>query len=226
MTDMTIEASHGGYHIIRKNTPLHSMGKQPLLLPTQALAEAVMKEIEAMLAKRPQPRPNYTLVSMAVDHTTPHRPEVIEQLSAQLDGETLCYLATDPPELFERQKAEWLPEIAWLDDALGITLVNTAGIMPVAQPEEAHAALSDWLAGLDDYRLTMFHQAVQLTSSIVIAAGLLLERLSVKKAMELAYMEHEYQLQHWGEDAIARKRLDNVANELDALVEFLRFLNA
>lgn len=221
---MTIQQADNGYQIIRKGTPLHSMEKRPLTLPTQKLATAVSKEIEAMLAKKQEPRPCYTLSSMVVDHITPRREDVIQVLSAQLNGETLCYLATDPPELFERQKAEWLPEITWLDDALGITLVNTASILPVAQPEEAHAALTDWLSGLDDFRLTAFHQMVQLTSSIVVSAGLLLGRLDVTSAMRLAYMEHDYQLEHWGEDAIARKRLDAVASELSEIVKFLEYL--
>ena len=69
-----------------------------------------------------------------------------------LGSDLVCYRAADPSELVRRQAEAWDPVLDWCQTALGIKLTVTTGIVPVAQPAAAGAALAQWLRRLDAFR--------------------------------------------------------------------------
>lgn len=71
-------------------------------------------------------------------HDRTRRPDPSAQVTALLqyvDGELLCYRADHPALLCARQKAEWDPQLAWLQARYGIAMAVTQGIMPLSQSQ-------------------------------------------------------------------------------------------
>ena len=71
---------------------------------------------------------------------------VVEVVAAYGGSDLLCYRAVGPEALIARQAAGWDPVLAWAEQALGVRLAVTAGVMHVAQEAEALARLSQFSA--------------------------------------------------------------------------------
>lgn len=190
----------------------------PLVLPARPLAEAVAGEWAH--APCPLSMPLTCLAATAIDRVGPRRPAVLAGLRACAAADLLCYRAQRPVELVRRQQSRWQPLLAWAAER-GATLVVTAGIVPVAQPEAALAALERAFAGLDDFALTAAQAVAAATGSALIALALAVGRLDGEEAFAAAALDDLYGLEIWGEDAEAHRRL---AALRDDIVNAGRFL--
>ena len=121
-------------------------------------------------------------------------------------SDLLCYRATEPEALARRQAELWDPILAWSREALGASFVAAEGIMPVAQPEAAKAALARTLAGYDAFALTALHVMTTLTGSALLTLAHARGRLGVEDAWAAAHVDEDWQIAKWGEDAEAKAR--------------------
>ena len=123
--------SLAGSHIVRLDgrgarTPL---GK-PLAAPTRRLAELIAAEWAAQgehidFGSMPATR----LLHTALDGVSETRVLTEKSVVDYLGSDLICYLAEGPATLVERQRSIWSPLLAWADEALGLSLVQTAGIV-------------------------------------------------------------------------------------------------
>ncbi|MEM5709694.1 hypothetical protein, partial [Elizabethkingia meningoseptica] len=111
--------------------------------------------------------------------------------------------AEEPADLTARQHQRWQPLLDWAAEALGAHLVVTHGILPVAQPDEATAALRAALDALDGWQLTALAVIAQACGSLVIALALARGRIDTEEAFALSQLDESYQIERWGEDAEA-----------------------
>ena len=68
-----------------------------------------------------------------------------------------------------RQSEQWDPVLAWSRDALGARFEVAAGLMPLAQPEQATAAVAAALVDFDAFRLAALHVMTTLVGSALLA---------------------------------------------------------
>lgn len=59
-----------------------------------------------------------------------------------------------------------------------------------------------------------------ITGSVVIAFAFAEGHIDADQAWEASCVDEIYQLEKWGEDDLARKKLNNIRAELDALEKF------
>ena len=100
-------------------------------------------------------------------------------------------------------------------------LIPTTGIVHVAQPAEAVAALGEAIAARSPFELAGLSPVVTITGSLVAALALIEGAANAEDIWSAANLDEDWQVEHWGEDELARKARDARRAEYAAAVRFL-----
>ncbi|MBM3604577.1 MAG: ATPase [Alphaproteobacteria bacterium] len=205
-TTVTVAEVETGWELRLDERQLRTPGKQPLILPTQALAEAVAEEWRAQEAEiRPQTMPLTRASNSAVEKVAPQFDDVVQMLAEYGGTDLLCYRATDPEALIRRQAEAWDPLVDWAAVELRAPLRITHGVIPIAQSPEALARLRAEVAALDLYGLTALHDLVTIPGSLVLGLSVLRGRLKGAEVHRLSRIDEDFQIERWGADEEARE---------------------
>lgn len=191
----------GGFTVHLDTRPVRTPLKAPLILPTLAMAEAVAVEWQAQREMvRPETMPVTRTANSALDKVAPQHAEVAKMLAAYGESDLLCYRASSPDALIQRQASAWDPLLAWAETELSAPLLVTSGVMPVTQLSTSLAALSRQVHALDPFRLAAFHDLVAISGSLILALAVTRKRLAVNEAWTLSRIDEAWQISLWGED--------------------------
>jgi chaperone required for assembly of F1-ATPase len=218
-------ASAQAFRILLDGKLARTPAKAELALPTRPLAEAIAAEWAAQgdhidAATMPLTR----LVNTAIDGVTPRLAQVRADIAAFASSDLVCYRAEGPEPLVEAQCQKWDPVLAWARDALGARFAVATGLMPVAQPEGAIAAVAAALEDLDPFRLAALHVMTTLTGSALLALAHARGALTVEAAWAAAHVDEDFQISQWGEDAEAAARRARRWAEMQAASRLLALL--
>jgi chaperone required for assembly of F1-ATPase len=220
-------AREGGYTVALDDRPVKTPKQRDLLLPAEPLAAAIAAEWEAQAADAetaPETMPLMRLACTALDHVADERAAIVEQLAAYAGSDLLCYRAEHPQELAERQAEAWDPLLEWLAETYGVRLAVTAGLMPAAQPAEAHARLAPVIEAQPPLELTALQGLVTGTGSLVLGLAVLDRRIDAETAFAASRIDEDWQIEQWGEDAEAAARRAQLRADLLAAERMLRLL--
>lgn len=215
--DAAVAAAAGGWQVLLDGRAVRTPAKALLVLPTRAMAKAVAGEWQAQGAEvAPATMPMTRMANTAVDGVGPRHAAVVAALAEWGGSDLLCYRAEGPAALVARQAAGWDAWLDWAADALGARLAVTTGLMPVAQPPAALAALRAAVAAQDAFRLTALHDLVTIPGSLVLGLAVAAGRLTADDAFALSRIDEDWQAELWGRDAeaaesAARKQADMAA---------------
>lgn len=211
-----------GYRILLDGRPVKTPAKAEMVLPGQALADAIAAEWNAQ-GEDVDPRAMVLtgLVWTAIDLVEAKRDQVIEEIAAYGAHDLLCYRAESPDELIERQAALWQPLLDWAALTFDARLDVTSGIAPIAQPPAALAALRQAVAARDDLALTALGAAVSAAGSLIIGLALDTERIDATGAFDAAQIDESYQIERWGDDREALRRRDAIRSDLDSAARLM-----
>ncbi len=191
----------GGWTVQLDGRPVKTPAKTLLVVPTEALAQAIAAEWDAQQGEiKPDTMPYTRTANSAIDKVAVQFDDVATMLSAYGGSDHLCYRATGPEPLVARQAAAWDPLLAWAAQSLDLHLTVTAGIMHVAQPEAALARANALVAALNPFQLAAFHDLVALSGSLVLALAVIHGRLDPDTAWRLSRIDEDWQIEEWGED--------------------------
>lgn len=214
-----------GFQVTLDGKPLRTPAQAPLTVPRRALAEAIAAEWRAQGDKvEPKSMGLMKLACTAIDRIGPQRKTVEDELIRFAGTDLLCYRATGPDKLVRRQQAAWQPLLDWAADAFDAPLKVTAGVMPVAQDEQALQALARAIADLDDWRLMVLHSATTLTGSLVLGLAVVQGRITVAEAWDASRIDAAFQIEQWGVDAEAEQAAANARADLDRAGRLLALL--
>ncbi len=205
-TTALAEPCDDGFTVRLDARPVKTPAKQPLVVPSLALAQAIAAEWDAQHGLvKPETMPFTRAANSALDKVAPQFAEVTALLSAYGATDLLCYRATDPAELIARQNAAWDPVLHWSATQLDAPLIATAGVMHIAQPATSTARLHALTAALTPFQIAAFHDLVMLSGSLVLAFAVTRDQLSPAAAWSLSRIDEDWQAQLWGidEDAAA-----------------------
>jgi chaperone required for assembly of F1-ATPase len=212
----------GGHAVELDGRPVKTPARRPLVLPTAAAAEAVAAEWAAQGdAVDPATMPLTRLASTAIDRVADNRERVIGEIAAYAGTDLLCHRAAAPADLVARQAQGWQPLLDWLAERHGARLAVADGIMAVAHPDEATAALTRAVAAFDDLALAALHTVTAASGSLVIALALADGRIDAAEAWRLSRMDEDFQIERWGEDAEAAEAAKGPRAEIEAAACFL-----
>jgi len=204
--DAHVDAAAGGFAVRLDARPLRTPAKAPLIVPTQAMAEAVAAEWRAQSGLvQPDMMPVTRYANSAIDKVVPAFDVVAGLVAAYGATDLLCYRATDQPTLSDRQGALWDPVLDWAVTEFAAPLVVTAGVMPVDQPAQSLAQLSRVVAGMSPFRLAAFHDLVAISGSLLLALAVERRHLSPDAAWAACRIDEDWQAALWGADDEAQE---------------------
>ncbi len=217
----------GVFQVLLDGKPALTPMRTALASRSRGLAEAVAAEWDAQDPHiDPETMPLTRLLATALDRVVPQREAVIASLLSYVDADMVCYRASHPADLRDRQNAAWQPAIDGLLRDHDVALVCFQGIMPGTQAPEVANRMRLQLENMDDNRLTAFQAAASSTSSLALGFAFVHGRMTSKDVFAAAFLDELYQAEKWGDDPIARKRRDQIAGELDGIERFLKLIAA
>lgn len=224
---VSVRPEEGGFDLLLDDRLLRSPARNPLLLPSRALADAVAEEWARQEGPiDPGQMPLMTLVSTAIDHLAPNRAQIASETVDYGGHDLICYWAgEDQPELLRRQRDAWQPMLDWASRELGVPLHIVQGVVPQAQPTETLERFAREVGEFDDLHLMALTSVTRASGSLVLALALARGRLSSDEVWELSLLDENYQAELWGEDAEATARRAGLKADIEAAARLLALLD-
>jgi len=211
-----------GFAITLDGKAVRTPGKRNLVVPSLSLADAIAAEWNAQGdTVQPSEMPLTRYANSASDSVKIRRAEVIEEVAHFGETDLICYRATDPPELIERQSESWQPLVDWIAVEFEIQLEIVSGVIPVAQSPATIDAFRVAVAAFDDFPLTGLHGVTAACGSLVIGLALARGRLDAQAAWTLSQLDETFQIERWGEDADATDRRARLSVDIEAASRFM-----
>lgn len=211
-----------GFVVELDGRTIRTPAKRELVVPTEALARAISAEWAGQGEFiDPGLMPFTRLANSVIDGVKDRRHEVIEDLTAFAASDLLCYRATSPERLVERQTLVWDPILDWVEEHLGARFLVSEGVMHVAQDPDAIDRIRSAVEPLDHFRLAGLHSITTLTGSVLIALALHAGRLDADAAWTSGSLDDLWSQEVWGADEEAAFRLEQRRRDFDAAVAFL-----
>ena len=222
----SVEAAPRGFRILLDGRPVKTPKKNDLAVPTRAFAEAIAEEWRTQ-GEHVDPRtmPLTRLANVTIDAVAAEAAAVAADMQAFAGSDLLCYRASAPEGLVQRQHAHWDPVLAWAKSVLGAEFEAGEGVVPVKQSDEALAAIGRELKRLDPYRLASLHVMTTLTGSVILALAHMQGRLTLDQTWSAAHVDEHWQIEHWGRDAEADARERIRRSEFEAASRLLSLLD-
>jgi chaperone required for assembly of F1-ATPase len=222
-----VEDGQGEYRIQLDGRPLRTPAKVELAVPTAALAQAIAAEWEAQGEHiDPTSMPLTRLANSSIDGVLPRQTAVRADIAKYAASDLLCYRAEAPDGLQRRQSEVWDPILRWADEWMGARFATGVGLMPVAQPDPAKAAVARALEDYDGFALAALHVMTTLMGSVLLALAHVRGHLTVEQAWAAAHVDEDWQISKWGEDAEAKARRERRWIEMQAASRMLKLIGA
>ena len=203
-TDVAIVDAEHGHAITLDTRPVRTPARLPLILPTRALADAVAVEWAAQGEEvDPRTMPMTGLSNAAIDRVQPDPAGIVAQIAGYAETDLLCYRADAPETLVARQAEAWDPLLDWARLRYDIAFRVTAGIVHVAQPAETIARLRTAVAAQGPHILAALSPLVTIAGSLVLALAVIESAIDADTAFDTAHLDELWQVERWGEDALA-----------------------
>ncbi|MEA3033740.1 MAG: hypothetical protein QOH86_1756 [Sphingomonadales bacterium] len=215
----------GGLAILLDGRPVKTPARAPLVVPGEALADAIAAEWEGQgEAIDPRSMPLTGLANAALDRVAPDREAFARGLARYAEADLLCYRAEAPQALIRRQAAAWDPLLAWARRRFDVDFEVTAGVIHRAQPVATIERLGKAVLGRGPFELAGLAPLVTVSGSLVIALALAEGAASLEQAWSAATLDEAWQAEHWGDDPLAAAAHDERRRDFDAGYLFLSLL--
>jgi chaperone required for assembly of F1-ATPase len=222
---VAVEPRAGGYAVLLDGKAIRTPGGRPFAAPSAALAERIAEEWRGQGERvMPGTMPLTQLLNTALDRMGEGkiRNEAVAEIAGYAATDLVCFRAPHPPALAARQRAAWQPLIHWLAERYGAALAVTDSLTAPAQAADTLERIAAAVAAQSALRLAALQLATGALGSVVIALALAEGRLDAEAAFEAAHLDEIHQMEEWGEDAEAKKRLEGIRADIAAAAEFLR----
>lgn len=225
----TVDVAPDGaaFSVLLDGRRLKTPGRNDLCVATDALARAVADEWDAQTEHiDPHAMPITQIACTAIDRMPTDGTSVRETIAGYAGTDLLCYRASQPSDLVERQTEVWQPILDWLSSSLGARLQSTTSLMALEQDASALTQVSNAVNGLDDHELAAVAVLTQASGSFVLAWAVYDGHLTPDAAADAAQLDEDYQSTLWGQDREAQQRLANLRADIHAAAQYLALLRA
>jgi len=217
---------YGGWGVELDGKPLRTPARDPLTVPTKALADAVAGEWNGVEEKiDPRGLPLTGLANAAIDRVAPDKQTFADVLARYAEADLACYRAEGPAGLVERQAKHWDPLLGWGQRRFDVDFKTINGIVHVAQPQATVDRLAHAISTLDPFRLAGLLPLVTIGGSLLAALGVLEGAFTPEQAWEAVSVDDRWQLEQWGSDAEAEAALASRRWDFLAAARYLELLS-
>lgn len=224
--DVAVERESDGWAVRLDDRPVRTPARAPLVVPAEALAEAIAGEWRSVDEEiDPRAMPLTGLANAAIDRVAPDRQAFAGGLARYAEADLACYRSEWPPELVERQKAAWDPLLAWARRRHDVDFSTTSGLMHVPQPQATAERLAHAVGALDAFRLAGLSPLVTIGGSLVAALALSEKAMTADAVWQAVSVDERWQLEQWGADQEAETALENKRCDFMAAAGFLELVD-
>jgi chaperone required for assembly of F1-ATPase len=200
-TEAAVAPSGDGFAVLLDGRPVRTPARRPLEAPTEALARAIADEWQAQEGViNPQTMPFTRMTNSAIDTVAENRAAVVGMIAAYGDSDLLCYRASHPEGLIERQAIQWNPLLDWAEATLSARLQVVVGVMHRPQAAEALATLRMPLERAGHFEIAALHEVVSLSGSLVIGLRLAAGDADPEALWQASRLDEIWQSELWGSD--------------------------
>jgi len=230
---VTTAAQETGFAILLDGRSVKTPAKNGLILPNEALAEAVAVEWRAQQVYiEPDSMPLTKIVHSALDGVAGMQQECIDEIVRYAGTDLVCYRADSPDALVKLQAEAWDPYLAFASETFGAQFTCTQGIMFDEQPDAAiaafRAALLSLIASetpnLKSIRLASLNIMTSLTGSALIALGIAHGAYEAAAAWKAVHVDEDFQMQIWGRDEEALDRRATRWTDMEAAAKLFHLV--
>ena len=215
-----------GWAIKLDGRPVRTPARASLIVPAEALAEAIADEWRSVGDTiDPRAMPLTGLANAAIDRVAPEPQAFAGGLAKYAEADLACYRSEWPPELVSQQEKSWDELLAWARRRYDVDFSTTSGLLHVPQPQATIERLAHEVAALDPFRLAGLSPLVTTGGSLVAALAVLDKALTPEAAWDAVSIDDRWQLEQWGGDAEAELALDNRKRDFMAAARFLELLD-
>lgn len=214
----------GLFHVALDGKTARTPARKPLAIASRPVAEALAAEWQAQAERiDPAVMPITRLVNSALDGVADQHEAVRAEIVRYSGSDALCYRATEPDNLVERQRTTWDPIIAGTEAALGARFALAEGVMFAGQASETLDAVARRVADIPaPLALAGAHNVMTLTGSAILTLALADGRLDADATWAAAHLDEDYQIGIWGQDEEAAERRAIRRKEFDAAALLLK----
>ena len=224
--DVAVVEQDGGWAIELDGRPVRTPARAPLVVPTQALADAIAEEWGSVDEEiDPRAMPLTGLSNAAIDRVAPERQAFGGGLARYAEADLACYRSEWPPELVERQAAGWDKLLSWARRRFDVDFATTSGLMHIPQPPATVEQLGHAVAALDSFQLAGLSPLVTIGGSLIAALAVLEKSMSAEEAWQAVSIDERWQIEQWGADSEAETALENKRRDFFAATRFLSLLD-
>lgn len=224
--DVDVVEDDVGWGVRLDGRPVKTPGRDPLVVPTRALAEAIAEEWRSVDGEiDPRAMPLTGLANAAIDRVAPDRLAFAGGLARYAEADLACYRSEWPPELVERQGEAWDSLLAWARRRYDVDFCTTSGLMHLPQPQATIERLAHAVGALDPFRLAGLSPLVTIGGSLVAALSVLEKAITVGEAWGAVSIDDRWQLEQWGSDTEAETALESRRCDFFAAAGFLELLD-
>ena len=200
-SDVDVAQDDAGFEVLLDGRGLKTPAKSALRVPTRGLAEGIAAEWRSLENKvDPDKLPLTKLANAAIDKVAVQSEPIIGMLAEYATTDLLCYRATSPIGLADRQEQIWQPLLDWFEKVHGVRLLVGCGVMPIRQPTEVLGACAKLLKNYSHFELAAIYDLIMLSGSFVIGLATADEKIAVSEAWSASRIDEDWQIQEWGED--------------------------
>ncbi len=206
-TEAQVTELRDGYGVALDQAALKTRRGAELVLPTRELAELVCQEWQGQ-DDTIDPL-GFSMTNRAFhagDLTDTERDALIAALANYADSDLVCYRATHPQELVNRQAVAWDPLLDWASDEFGGRLAVTSGVVHVGQDTRLLENLAGPVHEMSAYDLAGFNELVTLPGSLVVALAAISGGFEIGDLWARANVDEVWQEENWGIDDEATER--------------------
>ena len=226
-TEVSVGREGEGWSIELDGRPVRTPTRAPLVVPNEALAEAIADEWRSVEDDvDPRAMPFTGLVNAAIDRVAPDKDAFALGLARYAEADLACYRADNPKALVERQAESWDALLAWARRRFDVDFVTTSGVTHIPQPPATVERLAHAVASLDAFQLAGLSPLITIGGSLIAALAVLEKAMTAEEAWQAVSLDERWQLEQWGSDAEAEAALDNRRRDFMAAARFLELLHA
>lgn len=211
-----------GFGIELDGRPVMTPHRRPLVLPSQALADAVAGEWNAVGDEiDPRQMPLTGIANAAIDIVSPDPNAFAASLAAYAETDLLAYRAENPAHLVSAQVAVWDPILQWAQARYDVHFTIVAGIIHQPQPAETVGRLTEAVNAQSTFTLAALSPIVTIGGSLVTALALMEGAFTPDEAWQAIVFDELWQEAQWGADALATQAREARQQEFEAAARFL-----
>lgn len=225
--EVTVEQSAYGLAFRLDGRPVKTPLRAELMVPTKALADAVIAEWQAVAEKiDPAAMPMTGFANVAIDRIGAEHATFVNAISAYGETDLFCYRAEAGEPLAARQAEVWDPWLDWARARYEIAFNIVEGIMPQSQPPETVVRLQSAVAARGTFELASMAKLAHLSGSLVATLALVERAGTAHELWQAACLDEIWQEALWGEDYFATKNRNDRQAEFMQAARFLDLLRA